>query len=151
MLAAGDTSMILITDPLVEAVIGCAIEVHRALGPGLLEHPYGRCLGIEFDHRRISYRSQVTVPLTYREADVGCAYRVDFLVDGWLVIEVKAVEKLLPVHEAQVMTYLRLLKTRQGLLINFNAPRLKDGLKSILNTRQDDFDRQPVKGLGMQR
>jgi GxxExxY protein len=131
--------MTLIRDPLVEEVIGCAIAVHRALGAGLLEGANERCLAIEFRHRQISYASQVAVPLRYRGVDAGCAYRVDFLVEGRLVVEVKSVERLLPIHTAQVLTYLHLLDVPQGLLINFNGEKLKDGLKSVLNKRHANY------------
>ena len=131
--------MTLIKDPLVQEVIGCAIAVHRSLGPGLLEGANERCLAIEFRHKQISYTSQVAVPLQYRGIDAGCAYRVDFLVEGWLVVEVKSVERLLPIHTAQVLTYLHLLDAPQGLLINFNGEKLKDGLKSIINKRHASF------------
>ena len=131
--------MTLITDPLVHEVIGCAIAVHRALGPGLLEGANERCLAIEFRHRQISYATQVAVPLRYRDTDAGCGYRVDFLVEGRLVLEVKSVERLLPVHTAQILTYVHLLDAPQGLLINFNAERLKDGLKSVINKRHAEF------------
>jgi GxxExxY protein len=134
--------MTLIADPLVQEVIGCAITVHRALGPGLLEGAIERCLGIEFRHRQISYATHVAVPLRYRDIDAGCAYRVDFLVERRLVVEVKSVERLLPIHTAQVLTYLHLLDAPQGLLINFNGERLKDGLKSVINKRHATFVRR---------
>lgn len=124
--------MTFISHPLVRAVIGCAIEVHRTLGPGLLEPAYRPCLARELKDKRITHRTEVTVPVRYKGEIVDCAYRVDFVVEDWLVLELKSVERIVPVHVAQVATYLRLLGARQGLIINFNVPRLKDGLKSVL-------------------
>jgi len=124
--------MSLIADPLVETVIGCAIAVHRELGPGLLETAYSPCLALELTEKRINYRTEVSVPVHYKTVLVDAAYRVDFLIEGWLVVELKSVERIIPVHVAQVVTYLRLLKARQGLIMNFNAARLKDGLKSVI-------------------
>ena len=131
--------MTLITDPLVHEVIGCAIAVHRALGAGLLEGVNERCLALEFRHRQISFASQVVVPVRYRDTDAGCGYRVDFLVEGRLAVEVKSVERLLPVHTAQLLTYVHLLDVPQGLLLNFNGERLKDGIKSVINQRHAEF------------
>jgi len=124
--------MTFISDPLVRVVIGCAIEVHRTLGPGLLEHAYRPCLARELRDKGITHRQEVTVPVRYKGEIVDCAYRVDFVIEDWLVLEIKSVERIIPVHAAQVATYLRLLKARQGLIINFNMSRLKDGLKSVL-------------------
>jgi GxxExxY protein len=123
----------LIPHQLTGAVITAAIEVHRGLGPGLLESAYDQCLAHELRLRRIRFDRQVAVPLTYKGAEIPCGYRVDFVVNGELMIELKAVEHLLPIHQAQAITYLRLLRLHRGLLINFNAPRLVDGLKSFLN------------------
>ena len=124
--------MSLIADPLVERVIGCAIAVHRELGPGLLESAYRRCLCCELDANAIAFKTEVDLPLIYRGARVECGYRIDILVEGWLVIEVKSVERLLPVHTAQTITYVTLSGSRQGLILNFNATTLKEGLKSVL-------------------
>jgi GxxExxY protein len=124
--------MSLIADPLVETVIGCAIAVHRELGPGLLETAYSPCLALELTEKGIGYRTEVGVPLRYKSVQLDAAYRVDFLIEDWLVVELKSVERIIPVHIAQVVTYLRLLKARQGLIMNFNASRLKDGLKSVI-------------------
>jgi len=136
--------MSLISDPLVETVIGCAIDVHRELGPGLLETAYSPCLALELKEKGISYRTEVSVPLRYKSVLVDPAYRVDFLIEGWLVVEVKAVEHIIPVHVAQVVTYLRLLKARQGLIMNFHARRLKDGLKSVI-AKDAVVDADPVE------
>jgi GxxExxY protein len=124
--------MAYVPDPLVERVIGCAIVVHRELGPGLLESIYQRCLCIELQAGRIPFRTEVSVPVFYRRERLDMGYRIDLLIDGWLVIEVKSVERLLPVHTAQLLTYVKLAGARQGLLLNFNAPTLREGLKSVL-------------------
>ncbi len=113
-------------------VIGAAMAVHSALGAGLLEGAYAACLAVELDARRIPYRREVPLPVRYRGVELDVAYRLDFVVDGTLLLELKAVEKLHPVHTAQVITYLRLGNFRQALLLNFNAPRLKDGLKRLV-------------------
>ncbi len=113
-------------------MIGCAIEVHRHLGPGLLESAYQRCLTHELSLQQIAFSADRPLPLTYKGLDLHCGYRLDVIVEGQLVLELKAVERLLPIHQAQMITYLRLLSMRQGLLINFNVPRLVDGVKSLL-------------------
>jgi GxxExxY protein len=110
------------------AVIGAAIEVHRALGPGLLESTYRVCLRHELEQRGLTVASEVPVPVEYRGVRLDCGYRIDLLVEGAVVVELKSVEGLLPVHEAQLITYLRLSGLRVGLLINFNVPVLKDGI-----------------------
>ena len=117
---------------LAHQVIGSAIEVHRAVGPGLLESAYAKCLQHELRHRGISFAAEVEVPLVYRGASINCHYRVDLVVDQALIVEIKAVDALLPVHSAQVLTYMKLLEIRKGLLINFNVPVLKSGLRSLI-------------------
>jgi len=114
------------------SVIGCAIAVHRALGPGLLESPYEGALAHELRTRGHSFRHQVPLPARYKGENLGRTYRVDFVVENELVLELKTVSRLLPVHRAQMLTYLKLLHVRQGFLINFSAPRLVDGLVSVL-------------------
>jgi GxxExxY protein len=131
-IAACTAQTVVIHYPLAGKVIGCAIEVHRALGPGLLEVTYEECLDSELKRRGIAFARQVPLPATYKDAKIDCAYRLDFLVEGALIVEVKAVEKVAPVHHAQVLTYLKLLKVKQGLLINFNVPVLVRGVKSFL-------------------
>lgn len=108
-------------------VIGAAIEVHKALGPGLLESPYEACLAAEFDARRIGFRRQKEIPLVYGDVRIDCAYRVDFLVENKVVVELKAVKALDDVHTAQVLTYLKLGGYPVGLLINFNVKYLGEG------------------------
>ncbi len=114
-------------------VIGAAIEVHRAMGPGLLESIYEECLACELALRGVSYQRQFAVPLVYRGRQLGSGLRIDFLVEGQIVVELKAIEGILPVHEAQLLTYLRLTQRKLGLLINFNVPTLKDGIKRMAN------------------
>ena len=116
-------------------VIGAAIEVHRRLGPGLLETTYQRCLAREFELRGLPFQRELDVGLDYKGLTVGRAYRVDFLVAERLVLEVKSVENLLPVHRAQVLTYLKWSGVRLGLLINFNVPILKSGVLRVVNSR----------------
>ncbi len=111
-----------------QAVIGSAMEVHRALGPGLLESAYQMCLAAEFEHRGIEFVREVPIPVTYRGRHLDCGYRADFVVADVLVLELKAIEKLLPIHEAQLLTCLRLTNKQVGLLINFHVPLLKDGI-----------------------
>jgi GxxExxY protein len=117
---------------LTEAIIGAAIEVHRELGPGLLESAYEQCLCHELTIRSVNFQRQVPLPVQYKGISLDCGYRIDILVNR-LVVELKTVEKLLPVHEAQILTYLKLLKAPIGLLVNFQVPVLKDGLKRIAN------------------
>ena len=117
---------------LARRVIGCAIDVHRALGPGLLESSYEAGLVYEFTQRDIPFRRQVPVPMSYKGAYLDCAYRADFVVEGVLLLEVKRVEKLIPIHDAQLLTYLKWLDLNQGMLMNFNERRLVDGLRNFL-------------------
>jgi GxxExxY protein len=114
-------------------IVGAAIEVHRRLGPGLLESAYETCLGRELFIRGIRFQSQVPLPLDYRGLRLDCGYRLDIVVDNSIIIEVKAVRKVLPVHRAQVLTYLKLTSCRLGLLINFNVEVLRSGLYRIIN------------------
>jgi GxxExxY protein len=120
-------------DPLTEAVIGAAIEVHRYLGPGLLESIYQRALCHELSLRGIHHIPQQRVPVSYKGVDLGDDLIMDILVDERLVVELKAVDRLEPIHEAQLLTYLKLSRQRLGLLINFNVRLLKDGLKRMVN------------------
>ncbi len=112
-------------------VIGCAIEVHKELGPGLLEATYERCLARELQLNEISYSVQHPLPVVYKGVEIDCGYRVDLLIENSLIVELKSVKAIQAVHEAQLITYLRLSGIDQGLLINFNVLRLKDGLKSF--------------------
>lgn len=110
-------------------IIAAAIEVHRALGPGLLESAYQACLCRELQLREIAYVQQVDLPLSYKGIKLDCGYRIDMIVGNRVVIELKSVQDVLPVHEAQLLTYLRLTGLRVGLLINFNVPALRDGIR----------------------
>ena len=114
-------------------VIGAAIEVHKALGPGLLESIYEECVCIELDLREIAYERQQTVPLEYKGVGLDGAYRLDLVVADKLIVELKACENIEPIHEAQLLTYLKLTGNKVGLLINFNVPVLKDGIKRLVN------------------
>ena len=126
------SSLTLVSSPLVRAVIGHAITVHRALGPGLLESAYERCLAHELEAHGIDFRRQVPVSLTYQSLKIDCAYRVDFIVESELLVELKSIDRVLPLHGTQVLTYLKLSGLRQALLINFNVQRLADGVRSFL-------------------
>jgi GxxExxY protein len=119
-------------DPLTELVIGAAIEVHRMMGPGLLESVYQRCMEEELRLRGCPAKDQMRIPLLYKGVEVGDDLVMDLYFPDRLVVELKAVEKLIPIHEAQLLTYLRLSKTRVGLLINFNVPVLVHGLKRMV-------------------
>ena len=115
-------------------VIGAAIEVHRHLGPGLLESVYEHCLCTELWARGVAYERQVPVPIVYKGNTVNVdGLRLDVLVGGGLVVEIKAIERVLPVHEAQLLSYLRLSGHHLGLLLNFNVPVMRDGVKRIVN------------------
>ena len=118
-------------DELITTIIGCAIAVHDEIGPGLLESAYRQCLAEEFRYRRISFTTELPLPLTYRNIKLDCGYRIDFLVEDRIVLEAKAVDRLAPIHQAQLITYLKLLKRERGLLINFNVPLLKYGIRSL--------------------
>ncbi len=111
------------------AIIGAAIEVHRELGPGLLESAYQACLAREFALRKIEFEQQIALPVTYKGTAIDCGYRLDFLVDGKVIVELKAVEALHDVHDAQLLTYLKLTGCKVGLLINFNVAVLKNGIR----------------------
>ena len=114
-----------------EKIIGAAIEVHRHLGPGLLESTYETCLAKELQEKGMKFERQKTYPVVYKGSAVDDVFRIDFLVENEIVVEIKAVEVLVPIHTAQILTYLRLLKKRTGLLLNFNVPILIEGLKRI--------------------
>ena len=113
-------------------VIGCALEVHRVLGPGLLESTYRQCLARELEIEGVPYQTECPLPAEYKGIRLDCGYRVDLMVAGELILELKATEAVKGIHEAQLLTYMRLADVRQGLLINFNVQRLRDGLKSFV-------------------
>ena len=118
----------LIHGEITEKVLGAAIEVHKHLGPGLLESTYEACLCHELAIRGLSFQQQVQLPLEYKGLRLDAAFRLDLVVEGKIIIELKSQESLLPVHEAQLMTYLKLTGMRVGLLLNFNVPIMKDGI-----------------------
>ena len=118
-------------DPLTEKIIGCAIEVHRVLGPGLLEASYEAALAIEFTAAKIAFQRQLVIPVFYKGQTIG-EHRLDFLVEDAVVVELKSVERFDPIFEAQVLTYLRLSGKQRGLLINFHSRLLKDGVKRFV-------------------
>ncbi len=118
-------------DPLTERIIGCAIEVHRVLGPGLLEASYEAALAIEFEAAKIRFQRQLVIPVSYKGQPIG-EHRLDFLVEEAVIVELKSVERFDAIFEAQVLTYLRLSRKRRGLLINFNSRLLKDGVKRFV-------------------
>jgi GxxExxY protein len=116
-----------------DRIIGCAIEVHRHLGPGLLESAYEECLCYELSQAGLSFQRQVATPINYKGLKLDCGYRVDLVVENSVIVEIKAIENLIPIHSAQSLTYLKSLNKQVGLLINFNGSVLKHGLKRIVN------------------
>ena len=113
-------------------VIGAAIEVHRSLGPGLLESAYEECLSYELRSLGLDVHRQVPVPVVYKKVKLDCGYRIDVLVENKIVVELKSVDCVLPVHEAQILTYMKFAEKKVGLLINFNVTMLKDGLRRFV-------------------
>ena len=116
-------------DPLTQKVIGCAIEVHRILGPGLLESAYQQCLSHELTLNKIPHRVEKAMPVLYKGIEIECGYRIDILVDDRLVLELKAVETIKAIHQAQLLTYMKLSATPTGLLMNFNSTKLVEGIQ----------------------
>ena len=119
-------------DDLSNRVIGCAIQVHRELGPGLLESAYEQCLAYELKQHGINFVRQHPQPVSYRDMLLDCGYRIDLLVEGRLVLELKCVERVSGIHEAQLLTYMKLAGVRVGLLINFHTTKLKDGIQRFV-------------------
>ena len=122
---------------LTERVIGACIEIHRALGPGLLESAYEECLCYEPSQAGIRFERQKPLPVHYKDVKLDCGYRLDLVVEEKIIIELKAVESLLPIHEAQLLTYLKLSGITLGLLVNFNVAMLKQGIKRMVNNFQN--------------
>jgi GxxExxY protein len=120
-------------DVLSNKIIGAAIEVHKLLGPGLLESAYEECLCHELSLQKISYEKQQPLPLSYKGVVLGCGYRLDIVVKKLIIVELKAVDRIEPIHSAQLLTYLKLTGLKLGMLINFNVPVLKDGIKRFVN------------------
>jgi len=125
------------------SIIGAAIEVHRALGPGLLESAYEQCLTRELSLRNIPFQHQKPLPVHYKGTQLECGYRLDFLVADMLVVEVKAIDALLPIHHAQLLSYLKLGGWKLGLLINFHVPLLKEGIKRVVLGLEEPPDAMP--------
>jgi len=117
-----------------ERVIGLAIDVHRTLGPGLLESAYEECLCFELKRSEIGFARQVPLPVRYKEVALECGYRIDVVVANEIILEIKAIDRLLPIHEAQILTYLRLSGLKVSLLMNFNAVTLKEGLRRFVHS-----------------
>jgi GxxExxY protein len=120
-----------IGDALTERVIGCGMAIHKALGPGLLESAYEECMALEFREAGLSFRRQVPLPVVYKTLRLKQSYRIDFVVEDRVVLEIKSVERLAAVHEAQLLTYMRLSKIGTGLLMNFGAATLREGIRRM--------------------
>ena len=121
-------------DPLTQKVIGCAIEVHRYLGPGLLESAYEQCLAHELALAGLAFKVQAAIPVEYKNIKLDCGYRIDLFIEDRLVVELKSVAQILPIHEAQVITYIKLAQAPVGLLINFNVVLLKHGIRRLFQS-----------------
>jgi GxxExxY protein len=119
-------------DDLSNRVIGCAIEVHRHLGPGLLESAYEQCLAHELSRNGIAFQLQHSLPVQYKDVRLDCGYRIDILVENQLIVELKSVEEIKGIHEAQLLTYMKLAGLKIGLLMNFNVTKLKDGIQRFV-------------------
>ncbi len=119
-------------DKLSAQVIGCAIEVHRHLGPGLLESTYEKCLAHELEINEIPFKIQYPLPVEYKGIRLDCGYRIDVLVDNSIVCELKSIDRVLPIHEAQLLTYMKLAGIRVGFLMNFNVRYMKQGIKRMV-------------------
>ena len=122
----------MVDNAITRQIIGAAIEVHRQLGPGLLESAYEECLCHELAARKVNFERQKPIPLVYKDAKLDCSYRLDILVEGKIVVELKSIGGLGPIHDAIVLTYLKLSGHKLGLLINFNVALLKDGVKRFI-------------------
>lgn len=121
------------TDQITEKIIGSAIAVHKALGPGLLESAYEECLCFELADAGLNFKRQVALPVVYKGVKLDCGYRMDVVVEESVIVEIKAVERIIPVHEAQLLSYLKLTDIKVGLMLNFHVPVLKSGIKRIVN------------------
>ena len=119
-------------DELSRSVIGCAIEVRRNLGPGLLESTYRQCLACELSHAEIAFQMEVPLPVRYKDILLDCGYRIDLLISDDLIVEIKSVEALLPIHQAQILTYMRFASVPLGLLTNFNVTKLQSGIRRFV-------------------
>jgi GxxExxY protein len=117
---------------LTNRIILAAIEVHRVLGPGLLESAYEACLCKELELQGLEFKQQVDLPVCYKGMNLNCGYRIDLIVEGRVIVELKATEKIQPIHEAQLLTYMRLTESKVGLILNFNSRLMKDGIKRFV-------------------
>jgi GxxExxY protein len=120
------------------SIVDAALRIHMKLGPGLLESVYRQCLAIEFQQRGLRCASEVPLPIIYSGHRIESAYRLDLIVEDLIIVEVKAIEHILPVHKAQLLSYLRLTEKKLGLLLNFNVPRMRDGIYRIVNNLHSD-------------
>jgi GxxExxY protein len=120
-------------DELSNLIIGAGIDVHKEVGPGLLESVYEECLAFELAVRKIPFERQKEIPLIYKGNNLPSNFRIDLLVGGLVIVELKSVENIIPIHEAQLLTYLKMTGCKLGLLLNFNVARLKDGIKRMVN------------------
>ena len=118
-------------------IIAAAIEVHSAIGPGLLESAYEACLCRELNLKNIPFTTQVPIPLVYKNEKLDCGYRLDLLVEDKVIVELKACERIQPIHKAQVLTYLKLMDKQLGLLMNFNVPLMRDGIQRVVNNLKE--------------
>ena len=126
-----------------DSIIGSAIEVHRVLGPGLLESAYEKCLAFELTERGLKIEQQKPLPVVYRDVKLDCGYRLDMLIEEVVIVELKVVDSLAPIHKAQLLSYLRLSGCKVGLLINFNVKILKDGVVRVVNNFPDSTHISP--------
>ncbi len=122
----------MLENELSKLIIGAAIEVHRNLGPGLLESAYEQCLAFELAERNVRFERQKAIPVVYKGNSLDCGFRCDFLVDNCVIVELKAVDNLMPIHDAQVLTYLKLTGCKLGLLLNFNSTRMSNGVRRLV-------------------
>ena len=125
-----------------ETIISGAINVHRTLGPGLLESAYEACMVFELAQAGLKVEQQKPLPIVYREVKLECGYRLDLMIENEVIIEIKSIEKLMPIHQAQLLSYLKLSECKVGLLINFNVKVLKDGIKRVVNNFPDSLRAQ---------
>jgi GxxExxY protein len=130
-----------------ETIIGGAIAVHRALGPGLLESTYETCLAYELVQRGLKVERQKFLPVKYRDVHLDCGYRIDLLVDGLVIVELKVVEKLEAIHEAQLLSYLKLSGAPLGLLLNFNVSELRRGIRRLVNKLKEEPSQRSLRSL----
>jgi GxxExxY protein len=133
------------SNEITDAIIGAAIAVHRELGPGLLESAYETCLVYELTERGFKVERQKSLPLIYRRVHLDCGYRIDLLVENQIVVELKTIDRLEPIHEAQLLSYLKLSGCEVGLLINFNVKVLRNGIKRLVHGFKDEYSPRPLR------